>query len=106
MGAIRFTVHKHLPRYQAVTTALIIGGNVGGDAGEFVTRFPDLKRVFVFEPIPKMAEALRQKFAAVPKLTVLQFGIDIVPGTFVRARGAVLSLMTTRRSSLLQCRVG
>lgn len=82
-GMERFTAHRLLPKFQHSTTALIVGGNTGRDTLEFLTRFPHLRRVYVFEPIPSLASALEVKFAGDNRVTVLPFGVDGQPGTQV-----------------------
>jgi FkbM family methyltransferase len=62
------------------TTLLVVGGNIGRDSDEFLSRYHPARMV-IFEPIPALASELSQRYAAFPNVHVYPIGVDGKPGT-------------------------
>lgn len=70
---IRHTHHTYLNNN---STVIDIGGNIGIDASELISRYR-IKTYFVLEPLTKFYNVLKQKFRHHPNVKLLNFGLGI-----------------------------
>lgn len=76
--AIRHTHHTYL---DSTSTVIDIGGNVGIDAAELLSRY-NVKKYIVLEPLTKFFNELEKKFVLDKRVTLFNFGLGVSNAEF------------------------